>query len=222
MSALDPIASRHDNLLDLISDVPKEDPFAALRLLQICEVNRFWHILGVVPQELSADFCVPRDVAITATFGAIQGLLVDPATTTHHLHVVAGGAGLTSLNRIVVASYLGAFFQMVGPLLGRLAEMEGTTPAMLEQPHYLRTRTQHPVPRIGPSVSPQHIMRQGGYKPPLPPPSSSPSGSLRLEATSSKQQGTPGRWRRTYPQHWWLTSPRHSWRRLRRLKGFAM
>ena len=56
LSALDPVASRHDILLDLISDVSEEDPFAALRMLQICGVNRLGHILSVVPPELPADF----------------------------------------------------------------------------------------------------------------------------------------------------------------------
>jgi hypothetical protein len=40
---------RHDRLLDLIEDLATEDPFAGLRLLQVCGVNRFGHISNVAP-----------------------------------------------------------------------------------------------------------------------------------------------------------------------------
>ena len=39
------MARRHDNLLDMVADVADEDPFAALRHLQVCGVNRLGHIL---------------------------------------------------------------------------------------------------------------------------------------------------------------------------------
>jgi len=58
MSALDLVVSRHDSLLDLISDVAEEDPCAALGLLQICGVNKFGHIISAVPPEMFAGFCV--------------------------------------------------------------------------------------------------------------------------------------------------------------------
>ena len=63
---------------------------------------------------------------------------MDPATTTHDLPAVAGGAGLSSLHRTASTSYLGAFFLVDGPLIHRLAQIRGTTPsratALLEDP----------------------------------------------------------------------------------------
>ena len=62
-----------------------------------------------------------------AAFGAIQGMSLDPQTSTHDLPVVAGGAGLPFLLRTKSASYLWAFFRVAGPLIDRLAQMGGTT-----------------------------------------------------------------------------------------------
>ncbi len=42
--ALRPLGKRHDNLLDLVAYVSEEDPFGALRLMQVCGVNRFGHV----------------------------------------------------------------------------------------------------------------------------------------------------------------------------------
>ncbi len=72
--ALLPVAGRHDSLLNLISAVFDEDPFVALILLQVCGVNRFGHILSVVPADATTTFCVQRDAAIAATLGAIPGI----------------------------------------------------------------------------------------------------------------------------------------------------
>jgi len=49
--ALLPLAQRHDNLLDLVNKVFDEDPFATLRLLQVCGVNKFGHVLSTDPPE---------------------------------------------------------------------------------------------------------------------------------------------------------------------------
>jgi len=46
------IGVRHDRLLDLVEDVDDEDPFAALRLLQVCGAQRFGHIISYVPPPL--------------------------------------------------------------------------------------------------------------------------------------------------------------------------
>jgi len=56
LEALQQVANRHDNLLELVGDVSEEDPFAALRLLQVCAVNRFGHILSAVPPEAASLF----------------------------------------------------------------------------------------------------------------------------------------------------------------------
>ena len=110
MAVLSPIAHRHESILELVADVSDEDPLASLRLLHVCGINRFGCILSAAPQESFAPFCDQRDTTITEAFGAIQGLAMDPDNTTHDLHVVAGGARLSSLSRMASASYMGAIF----------------------------------------------------------------------------------------------------------------
>ena len=68
---MNPLAQRHDDLLDLVGAVSDEDPFAALRLLQVCGVNRFGHVLSAIPPENTATFCEERDAAVAATTGVI-------------------------------------------------------------------------------------------------------------------------------------------------------
>ena len=41
LNDLEHVAQRHDSLLDLIADNNDQDPFVALRLLQVCLVNKF-------------------------------------------------------------------------------------------------------------------------------------------------------------------------------------
>jgi hypothetical protein len=120
MAALEPVASRHNKIPELVTDIFEEDPFAALGLLHVCGVNMFGHILSVVLLGTPSGLCVQRDSLITAGFGAIHGLPVDLATSTHDLPVVAGGAGLHSLSRTTSNNYLGAFFHVEGPLIDRL------------------------------------------------------------------------------------------------------
>ena len=117
---------RHDRLLDLIEDIATEDPFAGLRLLQVCGVNRFGHIISVVPPPLVLQFATDRDEAVSTTFSAIQQAH-PPESSTHSLHVGAGGASITSLAKHASGSYLGAFFRVAGPLHQRLIAMGGTT-----------------------------------------------------------------------------------------------
>jgi len=123
------MATRHDALLDLVSSMSEEDPFGALRLLQVCGDNKFGHVLSAVPPEVVSTLCEDRDAAIAATLGTIQGILVDPTVSTHTLPVAAGGAALPSLRELAPASYLGAFFRVAGPLTTTLALMGGTTTA---------------------------------------------------------------------------------------------
>jgi len=49
LASLARLGERHDRLLDLIEEIATEDPFASLRLLQVCGVNRFGHIINVGP-----------------------------------------------------------------------------------------------------------------------------------------------------------------------------
>ena len=108
--------------MDLIADISDETPFVALRLLQVCGANKFGHILSDVPPGSSAYFCAQRDEAIYSAFVAIQGLPVDPVSSTHALYVVAGGARLPSLSQTTIASYLGAFFRFAGSLIERMSQ----------------------------------------------------------------------------------------------------
>jgi len=90
------LGERHDRLLDLIEDVATEDPFASLRLLQVCGVNRFGHIISVVPPPLVLHFATTRDEEVSSTFASIQQAS-PPDLSTHTLLVGAGGASVTSL-----------------------------------------------------------------------------------------------------------------------------
>jgi hypothetical protein len=86
------ISIRHDRILDLVEDIPDEDPLATLqRLLQVCGVNRFGNLISVVPPPLIHDFAAARDDVVTSTFAAIQQE-PPPPDSTHFL----GGACLTS------------------------------------------------------------------------------------------------------------------------------
>jgi hypothetical protein len=92
------------NLLDLVADVADEDPFDALRLLQVFGVNKFGHILSAVPPNATIAFCSERDTTIADALGAIHGIPVDPDHSTHTLLVVAGGARFHSLRSSAFAS----------------------------------------------------------------------------------------------------------------------
>ena len=71
VGALSQLATRHDNLLELVVNVAEEDPFVALRLLQVCGVNRFGDILSAVPLESTSIFAEQRDLAITRALAVI-------------------------------------------------------------------------------------------------------------------------------------------------------
>jgi len=43
------MGENNDLLLDLVEEIYEGDPFAALRLLEVCGVNRFSHVLNAVP-----------------------------------------------------------------------------------------------------------------------------------------------------------------------------
>ena len=57
-----PVA-RHDRLLLLMMDIAEEAPLTALRLLQvcICGINRFGHVILVVPPSIIRPFAAARD-----------------------------------------------------------------------------------------------------------------------------------------------------------------
>jgi hypothetical protein len=110
--ALAGIGVRYDRLLDLVKDVADEDPFAALRLLQVCGVHRLGHIIIVVPPPLVYDFATARGDAIASlsTFASNQQEPFPP-DSTHSLHVGAVGASLASLARHASVSYRSSGWQ---------------------------------------------------------------------------------------------------------------
>ena len=101
-----------------------KDPFATLRLLQVCNVQRFGHIISAVPPHLVLDFAISHDEAVTTAFVAIQQ---EPQLhdSTYSLPMGAGGAALASFARHASGSYLDLFFQVDGPLKQRLTIMGG-------------------------------------------------------------------------------------------------
>jgi hypothetical protein len=144
-SSLQKMGEAHDRLLDLVEEVSDEDPFAALRLLQMCGVQKFGHVLSAVPPDQVREFAAARDEAIAATFSTIQQSPA-PDHSTHTLPVGAGGAGLPSLAAHADGSYVGAFFRIAGPLQQRLCAMGGQTnsnlAASLQYPEHSKNSTQ--------------------------------------------------------------------------------
>ena len=114
-SALANIGLSNDRLLDLVEYVGEEDPFVALRLLQVCGVQRFapW-------------FANSRDETVLANFASIQQ---EPPRmdSNHSLPVGADGAGVASLVRHAFGSFLGAFLRVAGSLQQRLTIIGGRT-----------------------------------------------------------------------------------------------
>ena len=105
----------------------RRHPLTALRLLQVCGVNRFGHVIFVVPLFTIRPFAAARDAAVVTSLEAIQQHEVGPHST-HALHVGAGGASLHSLQRHGSASHLGTYYRIAEPLIARLLMMGGLTP----------------------------------------------------------------------------------------------
>jgi len=71
-AALYDLGVKHDRVLDQVEEVSDEDSFAVLRLLQVCGVSRFGHVLSVVPPAYAVYFARRRDEAVAATLATIQ------------------------------------------------------------------------------------------------------------------------------------------------------
>jgi hypothetical protein len=63
---LQDMGANHDCLLDLVEEISDEDPLASLRLLQVCGVSWFGHVLSAVPHSLVVDFARGKDEAVAA------------------------------------------------------------------------------------------------------------------------------------------------------------
>ena len=80
---------RHDKLLPLVENVAVDDPFEALRLLQVCGVIRFGHIISSVLPDIIRPSSAARDAVVVCCLEAVHGYTVGPLST----HVQAAGAG---------------------------------------------------------------------------------------------------------------------------------
>jgi hypothetical protein len=56
-------AARHDRLLLTAKGIAEEAPLTALRLLQVCGVNRFGHVISAVPPAIIRHFAEESDTA---------------------------------------------------------------------------------------------------------------------------------------------------------------
>jgi hypothetical protein len=56
-------AARHDRLLLLVRGIAEEAPLTALRLLHVCGVNMFGHVISVVPPAIIRPFAEARDAS---------------------------------------------------------------------------------------------------------------------------------------------------------------
>jgi len=71
-AALLDLGVKHDKLLDLVDEISDEDPFATLRVLLVCGVSKFGHVLIAVPPACVLYFARGRDEAVAASLATIQ------------------------------------------------------------------------------------------------------------------------------------------------------
>ena len=64
-------AARHDRLLNMVKDVAEDDPLTTLRLLHVCGVNRFGHVISAVPPTIIRQFAESRDATNVRCMEAI-------------------------------------------------------------------------------------------------------------------------------------------------------
>jgi hypothetical protein len=69
--SMDKSVARHDILLRLMENVAEYNPFADLRLLQVCGVNSFGRVISSVPSDIIHPFTIARDAAVISCFEAI-------------------------------------------------------------------------------------------------------------------------------------------------------
>ena len=69
---LQDLGVKHGRLSDpTTEEIADEDPFVALRLLQVCGVSKSGHVLNVIPLSIVIDFSRRRDEAVAATLATI-------------------------------------------------------------------------------------------------------------------------------------------------------
>ena len=92
---LESLGVRHARLMDLVDSVAAEDLFVDLRLLQVCGVQRFGHIISIAPPPLVSDYARSTDDADTTTFAEIQ----QEPPSQDSMHSLLVGVGGTYANR---------------------------------------------------------------------------------------------------------------------------
>eukprot|EP00873_Tetraselmis_striata_P009920 jgi/Tetstr1/430184/TSEL_020015.t1 len=112
---------------------------ASLRLVQVCGVKRFAHLLRGLPPEPLAEFMHERDAAVHSTLAHIMVLTGDETAASLSLMrtglpTMLGGIAVDSLVHESHEQHLGAFFALAGPLAERLRKMPGLlAPRLIQQ-----------------------------------------------------------------------------------------
>ena len=114
--------ARHDRLLCLARDIAEDALLTVLRLLYVCGVNRFVHVISTVPPGIIHLFAEARDAAVVHCLEAIQEHEVSDSSI-HALPAGARGASLHSLVQHGGGSHFGTYYRIVGPLIARLLIM---------------------------------------------------------------------------------------------------
>ena len=121
-------AARHDRLLQLVRDIAEDEPLTTLRLLQVCGVNSFGHVIAAVPPTIIRQFTETRDMAVVNCLETIQGVDVG-RHSTHALPVGAGGRLHPHWACMAGAATSAlAYYRIAGPLIARILAMGGCTP----------------------------------------------------------------------------------------------
>eukprot|EP00873_Tetraselmis_striata_P013200 jgi/Tetstr1/433464/TSEL_022736.t1 len=109
---------------------------ASLRLMQVCGVKRFAHLL---PPESLAEFMLERDAAVHSTLGHIMDLTGDETAASLSLmrtglSTMLGGIAVDSLVHESHEQHLAAFFALAWPMAEGLRKMPGLlAPRLIQQ-----------------------------------------------------------------------------------------
>ena len=64
-------AARLDRLLALVKNITEDAPLTALRLLQVCGVSKFGHVISIVPPAIIRPFAEARDTSVFRCFEVV-------------------------------------------------------------------------------------------------------------------------------------------------------
>ena len=123
-AALVKVAEKHDTVLNLVKRIAPSAPFAALRLLQVCGVRRFGHIMRGIPPGVVSGFIQERDAKVMEALAVIKQSADDAEDhLTDELNTMMGGLSVPAMRPHCSAQYLGAYYAVAGPLCHRLCSM---------------------------------------------------------------------------------------------------